>query len=226
MKFDVSVIQETPDFIALDKPAGLSVHNDGSGEQNVLSLIGPELHLTHRLDKETSGVLIVAKSPKSAAGLMKALQSESSSKFYRAILRGKLNSKTEDTPITWRWAISDKGEGRKNPQGKASDRVVAKTDVEVLQKNKFFTEIRAKLDTGRQHQIRKHAAIAGHPIVGDSRYNDTTYNQKIFDLYKFERMLLHAEMIRFEFGDKNWELFSTVPSVFETLFRLSTEVDH
>jgi tRNA pseudouridine65 synthase len=209
---------ENSNFIAINKPAGLSVHNDDESQSSVLEIMGKNLHLAHRLDKETSGILVVAKTSVSAAGLMKALGEGSSQKQYSAILRGNLKKQTPESKFPWKWPISDKAEGRQNPQGKSQDRVNAETTVEVLQSNSYFTSIKAHILTGRQHQIRKHAAIAKHPIVGDPRYNDKNYNSKIFSIYKLERMFLHAERLQFSFESQDFDITAPVPDIFQALF--------
>ena len=127
------------------------------------------------------------------------------------------NNNSENS-ILWNWPISDKAEGRKNPKGKSEDRVEAMTQVQILKSNKYFSSIRALLLTGRQHQIRKHAALTNHPIVGDTRYNDIKYNQKIFANYQFERMLLHAEYLKFEFKGIVYEVSAPIPSIFTEIF--------
>lgn len=235
MMKDLIILHETADYLAIDKPCGISVHNDGVEQNNILDLLGGSLHLAHRLDKETSGVLLLAKSSGAAAALMKALDAKSTKKVYRAILRGVLNFKIEgprkpenlsmsnedfSAPQdikTWTWPLTDKPEGRQNPQGRTADRLQAQTRFEKIRGNNYFTEIRAEILTGRQHQIRKHAAIAKHPVVGDQRYNDRNYNQKIFDLYNFERMLLHAASLEFIHREESIRIEAPLPSPFSNL---------
>lgn len=220
MKFNLPILKETDSFLVIDKPAGLSVHNEDHSQTSVLQLMGGKLHLAHRLDKETSGILVLAKSSSSAAGLMKALSDTSSQKHYVAVLRGALDQqKSKESPILWNWPISDKAEGRQNPQGKTQDRVDAETKVEILQNNSYFSSIRAAILTGRQHQIRKHAAIAKHPIVGDPRYNDKNYNEKIFSIYNFNRMLLHAENLQFNFERQSYDITAPAPEIYQMLIR-------
>lgn len=225
MSPEISVLLETQDFIAIDKPPGLSVHNDDAGGTNVLQIMGKHLHLAHRLDKETSGILLLAKNSGAAHALMLALGQPSSEKTYEAILRGSLKTSTDTTNLQWAWPISDKAEGRQNPQGKSSERMEALTIVSLLHGNRYFTRVNAVIKTGRQHQIRKHAALAKCPIVGDSRYNDKVYNQKIFQYYDFNRMLLHAAQLRFTFKGQALHIQANAPKIFEELFR-DSQADH
>lgn len=220
MTSDIPILIETSDFIAIDKPAGLSVHNDDAGGHNVLQLFGKDLYLPHRLDKETSGVLILTKSKQATTQIAFALQSKSAQKQYRAILRGNLTKNLgtpSSHPVKWQWAISDKAEGRQNPQGKSADRLTAETQIHIIKSTKYFTDIQAQILTGRQHQIRKHSALAQHPIVGDPRYNDKSYNQKMFSRYHFERMMLHAETLQIDFDGEPLTIQAPLPNIFNLL---------
>lgn len=212
---DLKVILETNELKVVDKPAGMSVHNESPREPSVLSFLRSDsLHLAHRLDKETSGILLLAKSSSIANEVMQALQMDESSKRYTVLLRGKW--KDSETQLEWTWPLTDKGEGRRAPQGKAADRKACLTKVEVLHSSEYFTTIEATLGSGRQHQIRKHAALAGHPIVGDPRYNDSKYNEKIFAMYNISRMMLHARFLEFIFRNQRYSLEALLPPEFGT----------
>lgn len=182
------------------KPEGYSVHNQSPSVVEYLKKASKPVHFVNRLDQETSGLMIVAKKPENHELLAEAL--EHGQKFYRALLRGAWDKPEKN--LTWVWPISDKAEGRQNPKGISADRQEAQTKVQVLRSNKFFTEVYIELMTGRQHQIRKHAAIAKHPIVGDPRYNDKKYNDNIAKLYGAKRMQLHAEKLEFSFEGKDY----------------------
>jgi tRNA pseudouridine65 synthase len=140
---------------------------------------------------------------------------ENGRKLYRALLRSPWKDKPTET--VWSWPISDKAEGRKNPQGISAERKEAKTLVSVQRSNRYFTEIVAEILTGRQHQIRKHAVLAGHPIVGDSRYNEEKYNRNIEKFYGPQRLQLHAEKLIFEFNGRAYVFES--PINFDSFFK-------
>lgn len=212
----LKILHETSEWLVVDKPAGLSVHN---ATPNVLTLLqqerpGVSLHLVHRLDQETSGVLLLAKNPKMAAQLMEVMNQNSTSKKYQAVLRGKM----KEISASWQWALTDKAEGRKNPQGISKDRKPCTTLVKTLQSNDYFTWVECEILTGRQHQIRKHSAIAKHAIVGDSRYNDPKYNERIAGLYNTTRMFLHAFELKITIDKREWVFQSPPPPEFKTLF--------
>ncbi len=192
----IPVIYEEKEWLAVNKPSGISVHNN-EDRDNLLSLLEKQLGHSalfpvHRLDKETSGIQIVALTETAAKDLASEFQNKNTNKFYAGVLRGQLKS---DSGV-WEHALTDKAEGRKNPAGIGNQRIPCATEFKVLQKNKYFSYCEFKILTGRQHQIRKHCALTNHAIVGDSRYGDTKYNQKIFSLYKNERMFLHSQRMQ------------------------------
>lgn len=188
----IEVIFQNSSWIAVNKPEGISVHNN-EDPKNLLVCLEKQLKFEklyppHRLDKETSGIQILALNKNSAQELSEAFESRSVKKIYVGILRGKLKSHEG----TWSHALTDKAEGRKNPAGLSRERIPCETRFKVIQDSKFFSYCEFQLMTGRQHQIRKHSALSNHAIVGDSRYGDKKYNEKMASLYKTTRMFLHC----------------------------------
>lgn len=214
----IKILFQDKNWIAVDKPEGLSIHNDedASNLQKVLiqQYQFKALLPVHRLDKETSGVQIFALNSDFAQTLANQFQNKSIQKIYHGIARGNMNQ----SKIIWKQALSDKSEGRKNPAGQARDRVPCETDVKVLEKNKYFSYCEFDLITGRQHQIRKHCALAKHPLVGDHRYGEIKYNSKITKIYQTDRMFLHCHKIVLAQA----ELISPIPNIFRSLMN-STE---
>ena len=200
----ISILEENPFFIVLNKPEGVSVHNDKPSLLDWLVERNLSQSFVNRLDQQTSGLVVIAKDAKDHEALSHSLQS--GQKIYRALLRGGWNDKA--LTLNWDLPLSDKAEGRKNPQGKTSDRKNCLTLVNVVRTNQYFTEVLCEIKTGRQHQIRKHAALAKHAIMGDTRYNDENYNKKMGAMYKTERMFLHAEELKFTFQGKNYHVKS------------------
>lgn len=192
MNLDDLIIFKDTNLLVVNKPTGYSVHNDEDG-RNLFDLFLPHLGLSklfpvHRLDKETSGVQIFALNADTAKKYAQEFEGRTIKKIYRGILRGQI----KDLSGQWTKPLTDKSEGRKNPQGVAQARVPAETHYEVVESNRFFSFVEFDLLTGRQHQIRKHAALANHHIVGDSRYGDVKYNSKIAEIYSEQRMFLHC----------------------------------
>lgn len=196
----IRILEENEFFIVLHKPHTVSVHNQSPSLVEFLTEQKKPLHFVNRLDQETSGLMLIAQNPSAHAPLADAL--EKGSKIYRALLRGPW--KKPEQNLTLDWPISDQAEGRKNPQGVSSSRKPSQTGLHIQRSNAYFTEVLAEIFTGRQHQIRKHCALLGQAIVGDKRYNESKYNERIAGLYKTNRMHLHAEKIEFQFKNKKY----------------------
>lgn len=195
----IQILAENESFLVVSKPAGLSVHNNSPSLSDFLTAQKKPLHFVNRLDLETSGLMVIAQKPELHAPLAKSL--ELGTKTYRALLRG---SWKPDEKTVWNLPLTDKAEGRDKPQGKSADRVPAESRVTVLRTNAYLTEAHITILTGRQHQIRKHAALARHALVGDPRYNDPKYNKRMASIYNQDRMCLHAEKLVFSFQNKNF----------------------
>lgn len=216
------VIKKSKAWMVINKPSGVSVHNEANDVVNLLKKQLPpdsytDIHPVHRLDKETSGLLLIALEKTTAAALAEQFQARQSEKFYFAVLRGPMTVCEEWQE--WSFPITDKAEGRKNPQGLAKDRIEAKSLYRVKKSNKFFSLVEVKLLTGRQHQIRKHAAIAKHAIVGDSRYGDPKYNEKMAKIYDTDRMFLHAFRLSIVIDGKTETFEAPLPEEFEKLLK-------
>ena len=191
----IKILRQNDDFVAVDKMEGISVHNAEDAE-NLMSLVSRQLGAArlfpvHRLDKETSGLQIFALNETAARNLATQFQSQSVCKIYSGILRGTLPAENG----AWTQPLTDKAEGRKNPLGLSKDRVACETRFQVKKATGYFSLCEFELMTGRQHQIRKHAAVAKHALVGDPRYGDGKYNQRIFAIYGVQRMFLHCHQI-------------------------------
>lgn len=191
----IPILFQNASLLAVNKAPGVSVHN-AEDPENLLLLLERQLkrrHLfpVHRLDKETSGIQILALTSESAANLAEEFRERSVKKNYVGILRGQL----EQREGVWDRPLTDKAEGRKNPEGLSRDRIPCETKYRVLKESKYFTYCEFDLITGRQHQIRKHSTLAKHHLVGDTRYGDPKYNQRMAGMYKTDRMFLHCTRI-------------------------------
>jgi len=214
----LAVMLQTDDFAIIDKPAGLSAHNDADSVQTRL---GPDYHLVHRLDRETSGLVLVTRNGERQAGLQRALHE--GVKEYLAVLRGTIEITPENTlewPV-WNTPISDRAESRDNPRGLKSDWQSAETRYFCVKSNPYFSLVRLRLGTGRQHQIRKHSALAGRPVVGDPRYGHPKDNARINGRYGFNRLALHAHQLNFRWQGRDFAVVSPMPPEFEALFSQS-----
>ncbi|MCZ6803888.1 MAG: RluA family pseudouridine synthase [Proteobacteria bacterium] len=200
LKIFDSVIFEDDGLIIINKPAGIVVHS-GSGQAHgvieAFRAIGGEyesLELVHRLDKDTSGCLILAKNSSALRQLHTAIKNEEITKSYCALLAGRLNKKklTVNNPL------------RKNTV-RSGERIVTvdksgKSAVTIFSRERTFNSaslVNIELITGRTHQIRVHSASIGHSVIGDLKYGDRTINRE-FRKRGLKRMFLHAKSLKFK----------------------------
>jgi 23S rRNA pseudouridine1911/1915/1917 synthase len=182
------VIYEDKDIVVVDKPAGMIVYPDHKHDYPALShwleKRYPEHHFVHRIDRETSGVLLVAKSKKAHEFFKKQFQGREAKKVYRAFVYGKLDERgIIEKPI----GSARGGRGprsAKNPYGVQRE---AMTIYRSIASTPEVTYVEAFPQTGRTHQIRVHMAAVQHPIVAD-----TLYASRRPKLLGFERLALHA----------------------------------
>lgn len=183
IEFEPAVLYEDGDLLAIDKPPGVVVHPTHSHLRNtVITLLrrqmnAPELTLAHRLDAETSGVLLLGRHAWAARRAQSAFQRGKVEKSYLAIVFGRLAEDrfTVDLPLGYH--SRDSFVFRQLPDGR--DARASLTEVEVLERMARVSFVRAFPKTGRRHQIRAHLAAAGHPIVGDKLYvlDDRAYRR-------------------------------------------------
>ena len=206
---DFPILLEDDHVLAISKPAGVAVHG-GSGisfgviEQ--LRMARPQakfLELVHRLDRETSGILLVAKKRSALTNMQNQFRERETGKTYLALVVGAwpANKKVLDKPLhKYLLPTKDGSEGERrvkvttkdDPQGMKSV-----TLVKVRQTFAGFTLLEVTIKTGRTHQIRVHLASEGHPIVGDDKYGDFELNKALQKPSKtqttaLKRMFLHA----------------------------------
>jgi len=211
VRLEAAILHENDRLIVLDKPSGLAVHGGSGLSHGVIEALraarpdAPYLELVHRLDRETSGCLLVAKRRSMLRTLHALLREGRMEKHYLALLRGRWEKGRTD--------LSDRL--RKTVRG--GERVVT-VDAEGKQAESVFrpVEISApaslmdvELKTGRTHQIRVQANEAGHPVAGDERYGDRDFNRQMKEL-GLRRLFLHAASIAWEDPDSGeWQMYSS-----------------
>ena len=204
---DVNIIFEDDEIIVLNKPAGIAVHEgkDVLKRHSILGMLearyrpqGIASRLVHRLDKDTSGVLIAAKKEATARQFEGLFADGGVEKEYVCLLVGRLqqNEGTIDLQLSGR-------------EGKA---VRALTRFRVAKRFSETTLVRANIATGRMHQIRLHFARYGHPVVMDEQHGDFSYNKKFRKAYGLRRQFLHASTVALEYRGKRRSWTAPLPA--------------
>jgi 23S rRNA pseudouridine1911/1915/1917 synthase len=196
---DFEVVYEDPDLMVVDKPAGLVTHpapgHSGptlAGALRGRAAGGPDPEragIVHRLDRDTSGLIVVAKTEEAHAGLARALKAREVRREYLALVAGRVDAEsgTVDAPI-------GRDRARRTVVSTRSDRPRdAVTHFEVIERLASTTLLRVRLETGRTHQIRAHLAAIGHPVCGDPQYGGAQCGRKL----GLERQFLHAQKLMF-----------------------------
>ena len=212
-----SVIYIDPHALVINKPAGLAVQG-GKGIDVSVDDLSTELQfdakekpkLVHRIDKETSGILIMARSTKAAQEIANSFQNRKVEKKYLAILQGipKHKSGTIDAPL----AKMDDGAGFEN-MGVSDRGMESITKYKVLSHDQNISLVEFEPITGRKHQIRAHAEHIGCPIMGDKKYNS-----RMSEWPKFKNMLcLHASYIAIEVFGEKIKVEAPIPDYFKSV---------
>jgi 23S rRNA pseudouridine955/2504/2580 synthase len=203
------VLLEDDHLLAIDKPSGVAVHGGSGVSFGVIEQLRQArptarfLELVHRLDRETSGVLLVAKRRSALTKLQDQFRGRETGKTYLALVNGHwpANKKVVDLPLH-KYLVA----GDEEAAGERRVRVVAKDDpdgmrsitlVKVARRVGDFTLLEVTIKTGRTHQIRVHLASQGHPIAGDDKYGDFDRN-KTLQREGLKRMFLHAWRLQFQ----------------------------
>jgi len=211
-----AILHEDERLLVINKPAGLAVHG-GSGLSfgviEALRAARPDerdkLELVHRLDRDTSGVLLVARKPAVLRMLHAGLrEGEGFEKRYLALVKGswQLGKKRIDAPLRTDLRVGGERTVKVQASGKS-----ATSDFRPVQGfGRIASLLEVSILTGRTHQIRVHAAYAGHPVAGDPKYGDFEFN-KVMREYGLDRMFLHASSLSFVWPDRGTEFSVNAP---------------
>ncbi len=198
-RLEQSVLYEDERLIAVDKPAGLAVHGGSGLSYGLIEAMrvlrsSVDLALVHRLDRETSGCLLLAKRRSALRELHRQLRANAVDKRYIALLAGQLPRQkvVVDAPLRKNTLQS----GERVVRVDAAEGKAARTIFRVLGRFADLTLVEAELVTGRTHQIRVHAAHLGMPVAGDEKYGDQSVNRRLRQL-GLRRLFLHAAALSF-----------------------------
>ena len=199
----LEVLFENDDFIAVNKPSGVIVHPwvECSDETSLLYMLkeqtGKYIYPVHRLDRAVSGVIIFAYSSDAARLLKVSLEQVDTQKIYLALCMRELKK-----PVINEYELFNQRRTKKQS---------AKTGIIPLQTNGHVTLCKARIFTGRYHQIRRHFSSMGHHLVGDTKYGKGNVNRYFRAEYNLHRLFLHCSGLMFNFKGVMYK-FTTRPS--------------
>jgi 23S rRNA pseudouridine955/2504/2580 synthase len=208
-----AVIFQDRHLLVIDKPAGVAVHGGSGMSFGVIEALRASrpretLELVHRLDRDTSGCLLVARDRTTLTALHALIRSGGMSKTYLGLVAGswQLGTKRIDAPL----ATDNRQHGERHVRVAAA----GKDSVSVFKPLQFFgslaTLMEVDIPTGRTHQIRVHASFAGHPLLGDDKYGDRERNAE-FKRHGLKRTFLHAHSVAFEWPGSGVPFHASAP---------------
>ena len=218
-----TILYEDSELLVIDKPSGIAVHGGSGVSQGVIETLRamrPEarfLELVHRLDRDTSGCLMIAKKRSALRALHELLRNDHIDKRYVALVKGKWKGgeRRVKAPLHKNTLASGERIVRVDPEGKS-----AVTVFRPVRRYPHATLVEATLLTGRTHQIRVHAAHIGHPIAGDEKYGSASFNREMREL-GLSRLFLHARSLRFRLREESdpLQLEAPLPGELERLLK-------
>lgn len=197
-QLESQILYEDEHILALNKPSGIAAHGGTGDAYGVIEIFRasrvhqPFLELAHRIDKETSGCLLLAKSRKVLLDIQNSLQTENSIKRYTCFVKGNWKVKNHVVDHALNKNMSESATSKMEVD---EDGLSAKTTFSTIDIIGSGSLMNAQIHSGRTHQIRVHAQAEMHPIAGDKRYGDFAYNRALQKL-GLRRMFLHASYLK------------------------------
>ncbi|HWU82329.1 MAG TPA: RluA family pseudouridine synthase [Methylophilaceae bacterium] len=231
-KFEDAVLYEDDAMLVIDKPAGFAVHGGSGVSRGVIEQLRLErphakfLELVHRLDRETSGVLMLAKKRSALVALHEAMRRDQMDKRYVMLVHGVWKDKKRRVVLNLQKHVSANGERRVSVQpDDRADSQVSETIFHLRQHLGDFSLLEAQLITGRTHQLRVQLAHLGFPIAGDDKYGDFALN-KALQKKGLKRMFLHSAEtgIRHPLSGEKLKLVAPLPKELQRFIQ-SLETD-
>ena len=197
--FKLPILYEDDALVAIDKPSGIAVHGGSGVAHGVIESLRsmrPQarfLELVHRLDRETSGVLLVAKKRASLVALHEMMRTRAMDKRYLVGVEGRFRNELQRVSLALAKRVDKAGDKRVSVSESGQE---AQTVFRRIARGAEFSLLEAELLTGRTHQIRVHLAHLGHPVLGDDKYGNFELNKRLRK-EGLRRMFLHAASLRF-----------------------------
>ncbi|MEO7774517.1 MAG: RluA family pseudouridine synthase [Steroidobacteraceae bacterium] len=212
-QLEAAIVHEDDKLIVIDKPSGLAVHGGSGMAFGVIEALRAsrpqeELELVHRLDRDTSGCLLIARKRSALRALHALLREGDFDKGYLALLGGKWELGTKRIAVPLRTDLRVGGERTVKVDAGGKEAVTEIRPVQFF--GKIATLVAVRLFTGRTHQIRVHAAYAGHPVAGDDKYGNEELNA-ILRERGLKRLFLHAHSVGFRWPESGNEVSINTP---------------
>lgn len=198
-RINQAILLEDKKILVLNKPAGVAVHKGSGLDFGIIEALralrpdAPYLELAHRLDRETSGCLVLAKTPAALRTIQAAFHAGTIDKRYLALLRGHWNEGRREVSVPLRKNVLRGGERMVEVVEDGKPALSTFRPVNLFSRASLME---VGIGTGRTHQIRVHAAHIGYPVAGDEKYGDSRFNRQMID-YGLRRLFLHARSIDF-----------------------------
>lgn len=234
-KFDQAVIYEDQSILVINKPAGFAVHGGSGVSRGVIEQLRLErptakfLELVHRLDRETSGVLLLAKKRTALVALHEAIKANKTDKRYAVLVAGEWTEAKKRVVMDLQKYVLPNGERRVNVvtdklKDKYNDAQRSETVFYLKQSFEGFSFLEAKLVTGRTHQLRVQLAHLGFPIVGDDKYGDFELNKQL-QKKGLKRMFLHSceTKLQHPLTEERLRLVAPLPTALESFLQSLTK---
>lgn len=213
VQVEAAIIHEDREFVVMDKPSGVASHGGSGVSFGAIELLraarpNDALELVHRLDRDTSGVLVFARKRSALTALQAEIREGRATKRYLALLGGRLPQKRMTINQPLRKFVLQGGERmvRVDAEGKPSVSHLIEVERYAL-----ATLAEVAIETGRTHQIRVHAAHVGHPVAGDDKYGDRTLDRALRE-HGLKRLFLHAARFEFAIGGREFSFSAPLPA--------------
>ncbi len=220
-RLERSILFENEHILVADKPPGLAVHAGSGVDYGIIDAMrllrpGDDIELAHRLDRDTSGCLLLSKHRQALLVMQDALQDKSLTKNYCAVVKGRWSQETIEIQLALKKIHLANGERRVRVDINGKPAI---SRVRVVQDGKLYSIIQVELVTGRTHQIRVHCQAQGHEIAGDDKYGDADFNRAMRK-QGIKRLMLHASCLELPGSKYTPELVvnAPLPAEFEKLF--------
>ena len=209
---ETCILFENKHLIVIDKPGGLAVHSGSGVDFGVIDIMrqlypDTDIELVHRLDRDTSGCLLLAKHRQSLLEMQRCVQNNSLMKFYRAVVKGRWPGDLTEIRHSLKKAYLPNGERRVYVDSNGQSAVTRIVDA---QPGDVFSQLTIQLITGRTHQIRVHCQAEGHELAGDNKYGDRVFNRDMKKL-GMKRLMLHASRLELPGTEYSDEIVINAP---------------